>query len=100
MRSRSPELVRQELFAFLAVCQALCALEAEAARTAGIDPGRISPNSLALQVKGTFLIHMIKPGHSPGEVTRLGCGCGETESEPGVGVLVRNHRDHMQDRRF
>lgn len=42
MRSRSPELVRQELFAFLTVYQALCALKTEAARTAGIDPDRIS----------------------------------------------------------
>jgi hypothetical protein len=42
LRSRSPELVRQELFAFLTVYQALCALRTEAARTAGIDPDRIS----------------------------------------------------------
>ena len=42
LRSRSPELARQELFAFLTVYQALCALEAEAARQAGIDPDRIS----------------------------------------------------------
>jgi transposase IS4-like protein/DDE family transposase len=42
LRSRSPELVRQELFAFLTVYQALCALQAEAARQAGIDPDRIS----------------------------------------------------------
>jgi hypothetical protein len=42
LRSRSPELVRQELFAFLTVYQAPCALKAEAARTAGIDPDRIS----------------------------------------------------------
>ncbi len=35
LRSRSPELARQELFAFLTVYQALCALEAEAARQAG-----------------------------------------------------------------
>jgi hypothetical protein len=42
LRSRSPELVRQELFAFLTVYQALCALETEAARQAGIDPDRIS----------------------------------------------------------
>ena len=42
LRSRSPELVCQELFAFLTVYQALCALEAEAARQAGIDPDRIS----------------------------------------------------------
>ena len=42
LRSRSPELVCQELFAFLTVYQALCALKTEAARTAGIDPDRIS----------------------------------------------------------
>ncbi len=42
LRSRSPELVRQEMFAFLAVYQALCALRSAAAATAGIDPDRIS----------------------------------------------------------
>jgi hypothetical protein len=42
LRSRSPELVCQEMFAFLTVYQALCALETEAARQAGIDPDRIS----------------------------------------------------------
>lgn len=42
LRSRSPELVRQELFAFLTVYQALCALKTAAARSAGIDPDRIS----------------------------------------------------------
>jgi hypothetical protein len=42
LRSRSPELVCQEMFAFLTVYQALCALEADAARQAGIDPDRIS----------------------------------------------------------
>jgi hypothetical protein len=42
LRSRSPELVCQELFAFLTVYQALCALKTEAAATAGINPDRIS----------------------------------------------------------
>jgi hypothetical protein len=42
LRSRSPELVRQEMFAFLVVYQALCALRTCAAQTAGIDPDRIS----------------------------------------------------------
>jgi Insertion element 4 transposase N-terminal/Transposase DDE domain len=42
LRSRSPELVCQEVFAFLTVYQALCALKTDAARTAGIDPDRIS----------------------------------------------------------
>jgi hypothetical protein len=41
-QSRSPGLVRQELFAFLTVCQALCALTTAAATSAGIDPDRIS----------------------------------------------------------
>jgi hypothetical protein len=42
LRSKSPDLVCQELFAFLTVYQALCSLKTEAARTAGIDPDRIS----------------------------------------------------------
>jgi hypothetical protein len=42
LRSRSPELVCQELFAFLIVYQSLCSLKMEAARTAGVDPDRIS----------------------------------------------------------
>jgi len=42
LRSRTPELVRQETWALLTVYQALCALRAEAARTAGLDPDRIS----------------------------------------------------------
>jgi len=42
LRSRSPELVRQELLALLTVYQALCALKAEAARQAGAGPDRIS----------------------------------------------------------
>ena len=42
LRSKSPELVCQELFAFLTVYQALCALKLDAAVEAGIDPDRIS----------------------------------------------------------
>ena len=42
LRSRSPELACQEMFALLTVYQALCALEAEAARQAGLAPDRIS----------------------------------------------------------
>ena len=44
LRSRSPDLVCQELFAFLTVYQALCALKAEAAdRQASIPTGSPSP---------------------------------------------------------
>jgi hypothetical protein len=42
LRSGSPDLVRQELWAILTVYHALCALETEAAATAGLDPRRIS----------------------------------------------------------
>jgi hypothetical protein len=42
LRSKTPEMVRQELWAFLVIYQALCALRAEAAATAGIDPDRLS----------------------------------------------------------
>jgi len=42
LRSRLPDLACQELFAFLTVYQALCALKARAAEQAGIDPDRIS----------------------------------------------------------
>jgi hypothetical protein len=42
LRSKSPDLVEQELFAFLCVYQVLGALEVEAAEAAGIDPDRIS----------------------------------------------------------
>jgi transposase IS4-like protein/DDE family transposase len=42
LRSRRPELVCQETFAFLAVYQALCVLRTRAAATGGVDPDRIS----------------------------------------------------------
>jgi hypothetical protein len=42
LRSRSPGLVCPELFAFLTVYQALCALKLHTAGQAGTDPGRIS----------------------------------------------------------
>jgi hypothetical protein len=42
LRSGTPDLVRQELWAILTVYHALCALETEAAATAGLDPRRIS----------------------------------------------------------
>jgi hypothetical protein len=42
LRSRSPRLVEQEIFAFLVVYQALCSLRVCAARAADADPDRIS----------------------------------------------------------
>jgi Insertion element 4 transposase N-terminal/Transposase DDE domain len=42
LRSRTPELARQEMFAFLVVYQALSAIRVRAAQTASLDPDRIS----------------------------------------------------------
>jgi hypothetical protein len=42
LRSRAPELACQEMWAFLAVCQALSGIEYQAAAQAGIDPDRLS----------------------------------------------------------
>jgi hypothetical protein len=42
LRSRSPQLIRQEIFAFLIVYQALCSLRVAAAQAADTDPDRIS----------------------------------------------------------
>ena len=42
LRARTPELARQELWAYLAIYQAIRVLIAHAAAGAGLDPGRIS----------------------------------------------------------
>ena len=42
LRSRSPELVRQEMWGLLLAHYAIRALMAEAADSAGLDPGRLS----------------------------------------------------------
>jgi hypothetical protein len=42
LRSKSPDLVRQETYALLTVYQAICALETHTAERAGIDPDRLS----------------------------------------------------------
>lgn len=42
LRSKSPELIGQEVYALLTVYHALCALEHQTAQQAGIDPARIS----------------------------------------------------------
>jgi len=42
LRARTPDLARQELWAYLAIYQALRTLIARAAAGAGLDPGRIS----------------------------------------------------------
>lgn len=42
LRSKTPDLTRQEVLAFLITCQALDGLRASAAASAGLDPDRIS----------------------------------------------------------
>jgi len=42
LRSRTPDLARQELWAYLVICQLIRAVIALAAAGAGLDPGRIS----------------------------------------------------------
>ncbi|MEV6162460.1 transposase [Streptomyces sp. NPDC052052] len=42
LRSKSPELIDQEVYALLTAYHALCALEHQTAQQAGIDPARIS----------------------------------------------------------
>ncbi len=42
LRGRTPALARQELWAYLAIYQAIRTLIARAAASAGLDPGRIS----------------------------------------------------------
>ncbi|WP_406260050.1 hypothetical protein OH779_01835 [Actinacidiphila glaucinigra] len=42
LRSKSPELICQEVYAFLTVYQALCTLKTNAAEQGRIDPDRIS----------------------------------------------------------
>jgi hypothetical protein len=64
LRSRSPELARQELFAFLTVYQALCALKAEAAQQAGIDPDRISFTVTVRVARDHAASHAIITPHS------------------------------------
>jgi hypothetical protein len=64
LRSRAPELVRQELFAFLTVYQALCALETEAAAQAGIDPDRISFTVTVRVARDHAASHAIITPHS------------------------------------
>jgi hypothetical protein len=64
LRSRSPEMVRQELFAFLTVYQALCALETDAAKQADIDPDRISFTVTVRVARDHAASHAIITRHS------------------------------------
>jgi hypothetical protein len=63
LRSRTPELVEQELFAFLIVYQVLSEVRAQAAGTAGLDPDRIS-FTVALRSARDVIGLAITPGQA------------------------------------
>jgi hypothetical protein len=61
LRGRTPELARQELWAWLIIYQALRIIITSAAATAGIDPGQISFTATLHAARRT--LHT--PGHNP-----------------------------------
>jgi hypothetical protein len=63
LRSKSPDLACQELYAFLVVYQALCALRAEAAEKAGTDPDRVS-FTVTVRIARDHAAAIWPPGHS------------------------------------
>ena len=54
LRGRTPDLARQELWAYLAIYQAIRAIIARAAAGAGIDPGQISFTATLLAARRTI----------------------------------------------
>ncbi len=89
LRSRSPELVCQELFAFLTVYQALCTLEADAARQAGIDPDRISFTVTVRVARDHAASHLIITPHSLDLARRQA-----------IGDLLSDLLPHRRDRQY
>ncbi len=55
LRGRTPDLARQELWAYLAVYQAIRIIIARAAARDGLDPGRISFTAVLLAVRRTII---------------------------------------------
>jgi Insertion element 4 transposase N-terminal/Transposase DDE domain len=62
LRSKSPDLACQELYAFLIVYQALCALRAAAAEKAGTDPDRVS-FTVTVRIARDHAAAIWPPGH-------------------------------------
>jgi Insertion element 4 transposase N-terminal/Transposase DDE domain len=61
LRGRTPELARQELWAYLAIYQAIRALICLAAGTAGLDPDRISFTAALHAIRRTLTIARTHP---------------------------------------
>jgi hypothetical protein len=66
LRSQSPDLACQEMWAFLVVAQALAAMKCQAARQARIDPDRISPTAVLRIARD----HARSQGPAPGDLAR------------------------------
>jgi hypothetical protein len=77
LRSRTPELARQELWAYLAICQLIRSVIALAAAGAGLDPDRISFTTTLHAIRRTL----------PGARTSPGTALAETEASI-LAVLV------------
>ena len=66
LRSRSPDLACQEMWAFLVVAQALAAMKCQAARQARIDPDRVSLTAVLRIARD----HARSQGPAPGDLAR------------------------------
>lgn len=91
LRSRSPELITQEVYALLTVYHALCALEHETARQAGIDPDRIS-FSVTVQ-----LVRLRVPSQAAATANRLRWTLEEVATEL-LDDLLPSRRDRRCER--
>jgi hypothetical protein len=68
LRSRTPDLTRQELWAYLAVYQAIRAVICLAAASAGLDPGRISFTATLHAVRRTLTTARTRPAAALAEI--------------------------------
>jgi hypothetical protein len=69
LRSRSPELARQELWAYLVIYQAIRTVICLAAATAGLDPGQISFTATLHAIRRTLPAARTHPGTALTETT-------------------------------
>jgi hypothetical protein len=70
LRSRAPDLACQELFAFLTVYQALCALRAQAAALAGTGPDRVS-FTVAVRIARDYASAFLPPARDQARRTAI-----------------------------
>ena len=83
LRSRTPDLARQEIWAYLITCQAIRAVTALAAAGQGLDPARLSFTAALHAIRRTC------PGDPAGMGAALNAAAGEILGQP---VPEREHR--------